>query len=222
MTPNLIFNILWFSCSKTLISLWRPAFRCYSFSSFLGGFCSFVHTNPNISESFQRRDWTSLKSSIFCDKTAHIKGVKKKSRRETKLRSREKWENQSMAGLSFSLGFSGLKNYQNICGSKGRWQVVKGGCLDVLKSRMTLVVKMSASKKGFISHDSILINDWNCAHLKTDSGAGVKTCLSEKRCNFRQGRCTERQSYNFSSLLKQFVQTFRCFNTILINVRSPL
>ena len=33
--------------------------------------------------------------------------------------------------------------------------VVKGGCLDVLKSRMLLVVKMSASKKGFISHDSI-------------------------------------------------------------------
>ena len=37
--------------------------------------------------------------------------------------------------------------------------VVKGGCLDVLKSRMTLVVKMSSSKKGFIYHDSILIND---------------------------------------------------------------
>ena len=36
---------------------------------------------------------------------------------------------------------------------------VKGGCLDALKSRMTLVVRMSASKKGFISHDSIMTND---------------------------------------------------------------
>ena len=36
---------------------------------------------------------------------------------------------------------------------------VKGGCLDALKSRMTLVVRMSAYKKGFISHDSIMTND---------------------------------------------------------------
>ena len=111
-----------YSCSKTLISLWRTAFRYDSFSFVLGGFCSFVHTSSNISESFQRRDWSSLNSSIFCDKTAHMKGVKKNSLRETKLRSREKWENQSMSGLSSSLGFSGLKKYQNICGSKGRWQ----------------------------------------------------------------------------------------------------
>ena len=104
------------------ISLWRTVFRYYSFRFVLAGFCSFVHTRPNISESFQRRDWSSLNSSIFCDKTAHMKGVKKNSLRETKLRSREKWENQSMSGLSSSLGFSGLKKYQNICGSKGRWQ----------------------------------------------------------------------------------------------------
>ena len=64
---------------------------------------------------------------------------------------------------------------------------VKGWCLDVLKSRMLLVVKMSASKKGFISHDSTLINDWKWAHLKIDSGTGVNTCISERHCNFSNG-----------------------------------
>ena len=99
---------------------------------------------------------------------------------------------------------------------------MKGWCLNVLKSRMLLVVKTSASKKGFISHDSILINDWNGAHLKIDSGTGVNTCISESHCNFRKGGYTLMHGYNFFSLLKQFVQTLHSFNTTLINVRSPL
>ena len=108
------------------ISLWRITFRYYSFKFVLGSFCSFVHTRLNISDSFQRRDWNSLKSSIFCDKTQHILKVWIKSHEgTTNLRS---WKNEKsltilkytwrkqrnylFSGLSSSLGFSGIKKYQ--------------------------------------------------------------------------------------------------------------
>ena len=87
-----------------------------------------------------------------------------------------------------------------------------------------LVVKMSASKKGFISHDSVLINDWNCAHLKIDSETGVKTCIFERHCNFRKGRYLDAWLQIFLSSERSvcLVQTLCSFNTTVINVRSPL
>ena len=109
-----------------LIFLWRTVSRYYSFTFVLGGFCTFVHTRPNISEGFQRRDWSSLKSSIFCDKTQHILKVWRKSHEgKTNLRlwKNEKslalckytWRKQCnylFSGPSSSLGFSVLKKYQ--------------------------------------------------------------------------------------------------------------
>ena len=122
--PSLFLLYYHFLVLKHLfISLWRTVFRYHSCRFVLGGFCPFVHTRPNISESFQRRDWNSLKSSIFCDKTQHILKVWRKSHYgKTKLRSWKKWEihkytwrkqhNYLFAVLSSSLGFSGLKKYQ--------------------------------------------------------------------------------------------------------------
>ena len=144
-----------------------------------------------------------MKSSIFCDKTQHILKVWRKSHwGKTKLRSWEKWEVAANSQVHmekttyllicwaffFLMIFWSWKTSDKYVDPKVDDNEVKGWCLDE-KSR-TILVKMSASKKGFISHESILIIDWNCAHLKINSGAGVKMCISERYCNFRKGRYT--------------------------------
>lgn len=61
-----------------------------------------------------------------------------------------KQHNYLFVVLSSSLGFSVSKNIRDVCESKGQ-QRGERLMFDVRKSRMMSVVKMSVSRKGFIS-----------------------------------------------------------------------
>lgn len=125
-----VWNTYFFLCGTT-------EFRDYCCRFVLHRFCSFVHTRPNISERFQRRDWIPFKSGIFCNKLSTYKrceekvgrgklhsrsGKNEKSLLIHKHRHRKQWDYLFPQSLSF-LRFSCFRN--NKCMWIQKWAVMK-------------------------------------------------------------------------------------------------